>query len=147
MLSKTAMINTIKVKTATIMFLFVAFNAIQAQAQKIANLDVHVNQEKATIYYDLVGLKDNQEVEVRLYATIKGYDMRLYRAIGDVGKGITGGPSKIIEWNNNEELTAYNKDDITFKLQVISKQQPLKAEKTKNKDVFAGLTSRIIDKD
>lgn len=132
----------------TIIFLlFFGVSSFQVKAQEIKNLNVQLSDEKATIKYDLDGVQDGQEVEVRIYATIKGYAMRLYRASGDVGKGITGGKDKVIVWNNDEELTSYKKEDITFKLDVISKNQNLKAEKEKNKNkgIFAGITSLFIE--
>lgn len=128
-------------------FLIISFSTLTVMAQKVENFNVQVNEDKAIIHYDLTGLKENQEVEVRVYATIKGFDMRLYRASGDVGKEIKGGKGKTIEWNNDEELTSYNKDDITFKINVISKNQPVKAEKNKNKGIFAGITGFFSEKD
>jgi len=132
---------------ALLIITFLSFSSMGVSAQKVANLDVQVSEDKATIYYDLVGLKENQEVEVRVYATIKGFDMRLYRATGDVGKGITGGNSKSIVWNNDEELTSYNKENITFKINVIAKNQPAKEEKSKNKGIFAGISNIFSEKD
>lgn len=136
-----------RLKIIMIFFLFYAFSSFQVRAQEIKNLNVQLGDDKATINYDLAGVQEGQEVEVRVYATIKGYAMRLYRASGDVGKGITGGNNKVIIWNNDEELTSYKKEDITFKLDVISKNQNLKVEKekTKNKGIFASISSLFVE--
>ncbi|MDQ3534861.1 MAG: hypothetical protein M3421_04465 [Bacteroidota bacterium] len=134
------------IKSTYILILITAIFSIHANAQKVDNLHVDVTGDLARINYDLLDLMENQEVEVRVYATIKGFQMRLYRATGDVGKGITGGVGKSIAWNNDEELTRYNKKDITFKIDVISKLQPQKQEKAKNKGIFAGITG-LFEKD
>jgi hypothetical protein len=122
-----------------IIFLLLILSS-ESKAQKIENFNYKIIDGKALITYDLITAKEDQEVEVRLFGIIKGYDMRLYRATGDIGKELKAGINKQIQWNNNEELTAYNKEEMTFKLLVIAKQQPTKnIEKVKSKGIFAGL--------
>jgi hypothetical protein len=121
--------------------LFVVNLPATIYAQSVENFSYKIVNGKVNITYDLITAKETQEVEVRLFCTMKGFDMRLYRATGDIGKELKAGRGKKIEWNNNEELTSYNKEDMTFKLQVLAKKQPVKeVEKVKNKGIFAGLT-------
>ncbi|CAN5476858.1 hypothetical protein BH23BAC1_BH23BAC1_44310 [soil metagenome] len=111
----------------------------ESKAQKIENFKYKIVDGKVQITYDLITVKEGQEVEVRLYSTLKGFDMRLYRATGDIGKELKAGKDKKIQWNNNEELTSYNKVDMTFKLELIAKQMPAKnIERAKSKGLFAG---------
>lgn len=121
-----------------IIFLMLAIS-INSKAQKIDNFKYNLIAENVYITYDLITAKEGQEVEVRLYSTLKDFDMRLYRATGDFGKELKGGKNKQIVWNNKEELTSYNIEEMTFKIEVISKQQPNKVnERVKNKGLFAG---------
>lgn len=108
-----------------------------ASAQEIQNMKVDIKEDQVVITYDLIAGKENKDIEVRLFSNLDGYEMRLYRGEGDVGKNIKPGENKTIVWKNDEELTRYNKNEMTYYLKT-NLLEGYTVEKDKDKEVFAG---------
>ncbi len=79
---------------------------------------MRVDKNKTYNTYDLVDVKENQQVDVKIYAKVKGIDKPIFKVAGDIGKGKTPGSEKIIVWNY---LLTYNIFSAFFFYSGISK--------------------------
>ena len=97
----------------------VVFFTILLSAQNIKNIRQEIVGNQVKITYDLVSELEGQTFEIILFCTVSGnnYKQRLYFGKGDVGKDITVGKEKKIVWSNEEELSTFDMDALTFELE------------------------------
>jgi hypothetical protein len=88
---------------------------IPARGQKIENVRASFADGKAVILYDLTAIKPDQKFEIQIFGSHNNYAVALTRVSGDVGKDVSGGLSKRIEWNAAEELGTFS-GDIVFRV-------------------------------
>jgi hypothetical protein len=82
--------------------------------QSISNVKAENQSGKVIITYDLNGSND-VKYNITLFGSHDSYQTQLRYVVGDVGKGVTAGPGKRIEWDVNQELVTYQ-GNITFKI-------------------------------
>ena len=104
-----------KITLTITIILFTVF----ANAQNTENVRQEIIGNQINITYDLVSDIKGQTFEIILFCTVSGnsYKQRLYFAKGDIGKDITGGEEKKIVWSNEEELSTFEMEDLTFTLE------------------------------
>ena len=104
----------IKRFTVIVWFLILGF---QTQGQIIENFRQEIIGDDVNIYFDLIANIEGQIFEVVLYCSDSTtYSQRLYFATGDVGKNVKPGKDKRVVWTNEEELTTYSLEDLTFEI-------------------------------
>ncbi len=102
-----------------ILTLTTVFFTLFISAQNIENIRQEIVGNQINITYDLVSTVEGQTFEIILFCTVAGnsYKHRLYFAKGDIGKNITVGKEKNIVWSNEEELSTYELEDLSFSLE------------------------------
>jgi hypothetical protein len=110
-------------RSVTVCFL-VTFLIIHCRGQFAENITSAFEHGRAIITYDLVGLKAKETYIISLYASHNNFSSPLKLVSGDVGRNITEGKGKKIEWNASEEAANY-KGTITFRIDVALLFTPL----------------------
>jgi len=100
------------------------FLAMHSQGQTIENLNAIFTDGNATITYDLVGFKAKELYLIDLYASYNDFYSPLKLVRGDVGKNITEGKGKKIEWKASEEAKTAG-ENITFQIKTTLLFQPM----------------------
>ncbi len=97
----------------------VVFFTILVNAQNIENVRQEIIGNQVNITYDLISELEGQTFEIILFCTVSGntYKQRLYFAKGDIGKNVTVGKEKEIVWSNEEELSTFEMESLTFTLE------------------------------
>ncbi len=107
------------------LFTFFPTGEILAQDKHIRNFQTKIENDEVIITYDLVGDVQGQVFDVRLYSQLNNYNQRLYRATGDIGRNIKTGSNKEIRWNNKEELTTFDLEDMRFEVSATMTYSPI----------------------
>ncbi|HEC44033.1 MAG TPA: hypothetical protein ENI20_14520 [Bacteroides sp.] len=92
---------------------------ITSFSQKIENVFSEVSDYKINIYYDLLGIADDQPVFVKVFVSTDGgksYGEALKSVIGDVGLVVGGGERRHIIWDVFEEVNELVSESVTFKV-------------------------------
>ena len=87
--------------------------------QKIENVVSEISDNKIHIYYDLLGIADDEPVIIRAFVSTDGgqsYGEPLKSVSGDVGVVIGGGARKLIIWDVFEEVDELVSESVTFKV-------------------------------
>lgn len=82
--------------------------------QSIQNLRTSFQDGRVSIVYDLVGATD-RKYAIEVFGSHNGFATPLQQVSGDVGRNVTAGPSKRIEWLAAGELGAF-KGQIIFRI-------------------------------
>jgi hypothetical protein len=133
-----------------ILLTFYILIPVECFSQRIENVHPEIAGEKIHIYYDLLGIAENQSVIVKVFMSTDGgktYGESLKSVTGDVGIVIGPGKDKCIIWdvfNDVDELVSVN---VKFKvtadlLQTEQISQPLEHKFKLN--LNANLGSRSI---
>ena len=100
--------------TVVVWFFILGFHV---KGQIIENFRQEIIGDEVNIYFDLIANIEGQIFEVVLYCSDSTtYSQRLYFATGDVGKNVKPGKDKRVVWTNEEELTTYSLEDLTFEI-------------------------------
>jgi hypothetical protein len=89
--------------------------ATYCQAQSIQNVRASFANGKVTVVYDLTGAGQGQQFNLDLYASHDNFLKPLKQVSGDIGKNVSGGTTKRIEWDAAAELGAFS-GQITFRI-------------------------------
>ncbi len=84
-------------------------------SQKIGNLKASTVGEKIFITYDIAAQYPGDKFDIDLYASSNNYSAPLQKLTGDVGKGLSAGNGKRIEWDAKAELGDYQ-GEILFEI-------------------------------
>ncbi|MDN5205273.1 Ser-Thr-rich GPI-anchored membrane family protein [Fulvivirgaceae bacterium BMA10] len=105
---------------------------------KIVGDEVHIE-------YNLIANIEGQTFDVVLYCSDSlDFEQRLYLATGDVGKNISPGIGKKIIWSNKNELTAYDLEELDFRIAVNLNTSKLFFIYPRNNAIFKrGSTEKI----
>lgn len=98
---------------------------LTGQAQVAENITASFKDGKATITYDLNGLRAKEVYIVTIYASYNGFSVPLKLVSGDVGKEVNEGKGKKIEWSASAEAGSQYRNDITFRISVALLFTPL----------------------
>ncbi|MCB0804607.1 MAG: hypothetical protein KDC05_02355 [Bacteroidales bacterium] len=95
-----------KIKNRVILLLTVfltgvlVLNSLAQSKATIENIDFYAEGSKLVITYDIVNAKDGETFETWAKITTEsGKEIIPTTTYGDIGKGVTGGPNKRIEWD------------------------------------------------
>ena len=114
--------------------MFITFGLLHCSyAQKVRNVTAEFQNERVEISYDLIGELSGQVYEVIVYSSLDNYVSPLIYVNGDVGKEISPGRSKSIQWDAKQELVSF-KGDVSFEIRARLVFSPLKITKP-NKEV------------
>ena len=98
--------------------LFGLFLPLAGVCQKIENLEAATAGDKIIVTYDIMDGVTGDTYDVLLYASYNNYQSPVHLVSGDVGKALTEGRKKKIEWDAKTELGNYT-GDLSFELRVI----------------------------
>ena len=88
-------------------------------SQKIENVVSEIADNTIHIYYDLLGIADDEPVIIRAFVSTDGgqsYGEPLKSVSGDVGVVIGGGERKLIIWDVFKEVDELVSESVTFKV-------------------------------
>ena len=97
------------------LFLLGLLMPLAGVCQKIENLKAVSEGNKIIITYDISGGVTGDSYEVSLYASHNNYSSPLKLTSGEIGKGVTEGRGKRIEWEAKAELGDY-KGELSFEV-------------------------------
>ena len=94
------------------------FLPLTVVCQKIENLEASTAGDKIIIMYDIANGVTGDTYDVLLYASHNNYSSPVRLVSGEVGKALTEGRKKKIEWDAKTELGNYS-GDLSFELHVV----------------------------
>jgi hypothetical protein len=102
-----------------IFFIVLILTSFDCFTQKIENVHPEIEGEKINIYYDLIGIADNQSAIVKIFMSTDGgktYGESLKSVTGDVGVVVGPGQNRCIKWDVFEEVDELVSLNAKFKV-------------------------------
>jgi hypothetical protein len=103
----------------SILFIVLILTSFDCFSQRIENVHPEIAGEKIHIYYDLIGIADNQSVIVKVFMSTDGgktYGEALKSVTGDVGVVVGPGVNRRIIWDVFEEVDELVSLNVKFKV-------------------------------
>lgn len=105
-----------KLKLYLLLLFSHVISSIQALAQEPDSVRFSVENEMIVVRYDFLNGEPDEVYEFYLYSSHDNFQKPLQQTTGDIGKGITVGPGKVIYWNAKAELGNF-KGDLSLRIQ------------------------------
>jgi len=124
--------HIISVLTGAGLLLLSMVSVLAQSNARIENIDFTAEFSKLVITYDIVKVKSGETFEIWFKVlTVSGKELIPSSAIGDVGKGVSGGPNKRIVWDVEADNVVLDEE---FSVEIFARSQGFQDESIPEKE-------------